>query len=63
MISKHDLRHACWQEHRAILVCSTQWDAPGGCSSELTAALHHHHIVLAVLRAYLLQQYQEALHQ
>lgn len=62
MISEQDLRHACWQEHRAILVCGAQWDATGECSSELKAELHHHHVVLSVLCDYLLQQYQEALH-
>ncbi|POB11767.1 hypothetical protein [Sulfobacillus sp. hq2] len=63
MISEQDLRHACRQEHRAILVCCAQWDTTGGCSSALEEELQHHHIVLSVLRDYLMQQYHEDLHQ
>lgn len=58
MISDREVRQACHQEHRMILYCYQQWNTEGHCSGDLWRALQHHHMVLAILRDYLKQQYQ-----
>lgn len=62
MISEQDLRRACWNEHRAILACCTEWDHHGACSPELWEALQHHQVVLSALRDLLTLQYHTILH-